>query len=334
MDYNYMEDPNKKVKREKTTSEKVGKLFVDWIVTFMLIIVSTVWIFYGFFKPTWSNVPIWVKLAGSVVSIFVAILIASLMGLNGITKAYKLKHVRDLQNEHRKAVDEANEYAEYADEWSEFETKAAYKRARTHLLSTAGLSYKVYFDENGEFTGEKIPTPFDESKELTKQHKLRIKKLNESISLKLKPQTFAAISTGNKVEYDEFDYGDTPEDFHKISTARKALSKVAVTAVMSLVTFEIIKGTNWLESLFNGAIQLMMFLTFGTIEYIKNYNYVTGPYVDSLMKKIMSAKRLIEFGKLKRGEENGNELQRHRREPEKVISTDEGLPITTSTISI
>ena len=89
---------------------------------------------------------------------------------------------------------------------------------------------------------------------------------------------------------------------------RTALSTVALPAVSSLITFEIIKGTNWLESLFNGAIQLMIFLTFGTIEYIKNYNYVTGPYADGLRKKIMAGKRLIEFGKLKRGEENGNKL--------------------------
>lgn len=333
MEYNYMEDNKPKNKKDNLT-KKAGNALNNYMSMFLAIGISLVWLLGGFFNPSFSDTPIWIRLASSALSIVVSVSLASVLGMQGLVKGYSLDEVVWLQDQHIKAIEEANEYSEYADEWAEQENNASKKRARTHMLSEAGLKYSTYFDEDGDYTGVELTIPEYQTKETMHQYNERVNKLNAAITIKLTPQTFASISTDAKIDYDEFAMEDAPETFHKKQTVKKFASKILTVSLLSLVTFEIVVGRNAWESLFNGAMQLVVFLAFGIIDYLKNYNYVRNNYARTLRMKISSAKRLIAFGKSKRGEENGIKLQRYGRQPEETSRPSEGFTAPTSTIGV
>lgn len=295
---------------KQNTAGKVSKLVVNNLIKFILIGISFIYLFSGFFRPELSDVPFWVRIMGSIISIITAVMISSMLGSQGMITANKSEEVIKVKEDHTRIIEQANEYAEYSDAWSDEENKIAYKKARTHLLSSAGLKYSKFFDEDGELTGEKIEFPTASSnKKINKaellQYYKRVRALNRAIYIKLSQVTFAGIATDSSVNYDYNNLGDTQTSFHTKRTLRKTLLKVLSVGILGSVSFQLIIGQGWQESLFNGAIQLALFFALGGWEYVVNYTFVTGEYIGSLKKKINLGKRMIAFGKSKRGEYYG-----------------------------
>ena len=301
MDFNNYDKEVKQIQKEMTMTDKASKGLMNNIGSLVIFAISIVWLFYGFFKPSLSDIPWYTRLSSSLLSIVVAVTISSMLGLQGLLKGSKLEDIIELQRLHRETTVKANEYSEYADEWSDLENAATLKRARTHLLSTAGLKYSEFFDDEGNFTDKEVPEPTIITKDTTKYYDDRVKKLHQAISLRITPLTFAVISNDSKVDYDEHKFSSTPTEFHRAQTVKKVMSKVLTVTLLGLVTFKLIEGQNVWESLFNGALQLAMFLIFGVTDYLKNYNYVKDVYSDNLRRKISAGNRLIAFGKRKRG---------------------------------
>lgn len=326
IDYNELNKPKKAPVEKGLSTERISDLVYRNLANIVIVIVSVVFLFQGFFRPGLSETPFWIRMASSLLSIIVAILISSMMGLQGMMRGLEFPRVIAVNEEHEKIIVAANDYVEYADEWADYENKMALIKARTHILSSAGLKYSYYFDEDGHYT-EKVPEkPDTEEKSLIKQYKTRLKKLDEAVNINLTPVSFISISTSSKVNYDINSTGYTPEEFHVRSTSRKVLTKLTTVAILGNITWTLIVAGNGLESLFNGAIQLAMFFLFGALDYFKNYNYVTRNNVDNIRNKINSAKRLITFGEKKRGEINARQREIRFNESNETESTREHEP--------
>lgn len=302
------EDTNKKV-----DVDKLSRTITNNLIRFILVGISFVYLFSGFFKPGVSDVPLWIRLADSTVSIVVAILISSMLGAQGMLAGNKSDSIINAKKAHADAIEKADKYAEYADIWSDEENRIAYKKARTHLLASAGLKYSDYFDDDGAYTDKEIEKPEGSivkksgkiklSKEQRKQYKRRKKLLNRALYIRLSQVSYAGIATDSNVNYDYNNTGQTQTEFQTRRTFKKSIGKILSVAILGSIVFELAMGQNWMQALFNGAIKLVLFFAFGGWEYIINYNFVTIDYLSGLMKKTNLAKRLVTFGEQKRGEE-------------------------------
>lgn len=301
----------------ENNKNKVNKIKdggVNWVQqsigTIATVMVSLAWLFSGFFQPGFQNVPIWLRIVNSALTIFVSLIIASSLGIQAILTAMEQQDMINIMEAHRNKIIEANDYVEYSDEWEDIENLTAYKKARTHILSQAGLKYSEYFDNEGVFTGKNVILKDDPSKLDIKQYKLRTKALNKALNLRLTHVTFAAISTTDTVDYDVNALGSTPMEFNRLRSLKKLLSKLLTVGILSQITWNIAVGQNVWQSLFNGALQLAVFLILGAIEYLVNWNYVKYTYKSNVERKINLANNLIDFGKSKqRGEINATEQE-------------------------
>lgn len=292
----FPEENKSKVNKVKTNSVGWVKRSIGTIATF---VISFAWLFIGFFQPGFDNTPIWIKIANGALSIFVALSINMTLSIQAITTAMELQYIKKLEKDHEDKINLANNYVEYSDEWENLENAKAYKKARTHILSQAGLKYSLYFDDDGGYIGESIVLKDNASKQEKLQWKNRVKAVEKALNLRLTHITFAAISTTDRVDYDVNNLGETPLQFSSKRNRRKMFSKLVMVGVIGQITFTVIVGQNAWQSLFNGLIQLAVFLLLGAVEYLVNWNYVTNTYVSIIKKKINLADNFIEFGKNK-----------------------------------
>src|SRR5690554_6338897 len=102
---------------------------VNWIRqsigTIATVMVSLAWLFSGFFQPGFQNVPIWLRIVNSALTIFVSLIIASSLGIQAILTAMEQPDMVAIMEAHRNKIIEANEYVEYSDEWEDIENLTA-----------------------------------------------------------------------------------------------------------------------------------------------------------------------------------------------------------------
>lgn len=334
-------ETNKKPINTKEKALKDSKKFITTKLGIIgVAVVSVVWLFWGFFTPAFRETPIWIILLSSAVSMLVAYSIGALLRYQGILSGSADSEVVELKNEHRKVVVEANEYAEWSDEWSDEENRIALKLARTHILMSAGLKYTEFFDEDGNYTGKEIDAiEKDAPKWKRERYDDKNKKLSDAISFKVTPVTMPAVSAESHVDLDYNNTGLSPEEHLRISNIKAAWQKVATVAVFGMIGLQLNGISAW-ESLFNGLAQLVVFLLFGLVGFYSEYTYMTNNYTSNLRKKINLLKRLITFGKkqselekIKKQEvkNDGIEERRPSEQSEEISRTDENIQSTTGT---
>lgn len=290
------EKKNKKNNDFKTAAS--NKIFRN-IGTIATAAISFVWLFSGFFKIEFTPTSILSVVLGSLISIIVAISIKISMGIQAMKSAMETTTIVTLELEHKNTIDEVNKYVEYSDEWEDFENETAYSKARASILAQAGLKYSKFFNSEGEYIGE-LPKLSKEASKLEKeQHKRRSEALKRALTLRLTHITFAAVSTQSSINYDVHNFGKTPSEFQRNRVFKKSIAQILSAAMGAQITWGLAKGMNFWEALFTGAIQLSIFLVFGAMEYMSNWNYVTRDYKENLTKKINAAKRLKSFGEIK-----------------------------------
>ena len=299
--------PEEKTKKKNDIRTEVTGRFFRNIGTVATALISFVWLFSGFFDVGFEYVSLFKVFLGSLLSVTVAVSIKASMGIQAIKTAMDSIEITDLEKKHKETIDEVNGYIEYVDEWEDQENAMAYSKARSSILAQAGLKYSNYFNETGEYIGEFEIKKLKKRSLEYKQQKKRLAAITKALNLKLTHITFAAVSTQSDVNYDIHDFGETPTAFQKNRVVKKSVGQILSVALGAQITWGFVQGTSGWEALFKGAVQLAVFLVFGAMEYLANWNYVTRDYKENLNKKINAAKRLKNFGEIKqRGEQRGS----------------------------
>lgn len=321
------DDNNPPVKKINTfLTRKFG-----WVV---IVIISGIYLAWGFFAPVVKDQTLLEIILSSLVSMVIAISIGSMMGLQGTMTGSIDQDVKELKDEHIKTVVDANEYTEYSDEWIDEENTAALRSARKHILMSAGLKYDTYFNQKGDFLDVEIPVISDTASKLQKQrYSKKVSSLTKALNFRVTPISMAKISAETSVDLDPNKLDKEPEEYRRSKLLKSMWQKVASVVVFGKITWELLDGNGW-QSLFNGAIQIGVFMLFGALSYYSSYTYMTTIYTGNLRKKINLLKRLIAYGKKKKQEviNNGNNGLRIQTTP--VSGTIETDAVATVTIPV
>lgn len=280
-----------------------------------VLIISLVYLFWGFFQPRLNDQTIWETLLSSGVSMLIALSISNLLRAQGIMSGSLDEDVVGMKKKHVESVVDANEYVEYSDAWSDEENKIALRSARKHILMSAGLKYHDFFNDDGDYLETTIPAPeSDAPKYIKKRYKNKLGAIRKALTYQITPISMARLSAETTVDLDPNKLDAEPSEYQKAKAIKSVWQKVLSVVVFGKITWILIDGADFWQSLFNGAIQLVVFLLLGIISFYGSYIYMTNVYVGNLRKKINLLSRLVVFGKRQRVKEVEEKEEKQKQE--------------------
>lgn len=289
-------------------AKKINNVMTRKLGWIGVVVVSIIYLFWGFFTPQLTDKSLWEILLSSGISIVIAVSISNLLSAQGVMSGSLDEDVVIAKEQHIKSVNEANDYVEYSDEWADEENKISMRSARKHILMSAGLKYDKFFTQDGEYLDTEIPKPNKSSpKYIHQRYKSKKEAIKRALTHQVTPVSMSRISAETTVDLDPNRFEKEPGQYQKAKAIKSIWTKLATVAIFGQITWALIESSNIWESLFNGALQLIVFLIFGIISYYASFIYMTTTYVGNLRKKVNLLKRLINFGKQKMEvKRNGN----------------------------
>ena len=289
------------------TAKKANSLLMNNLGWISVLCLAGIYIFWGFYQPKVKDQSILETFLSGGISMIIALSISTLLSAQGLMRGGVDVDVIKMKNEHRETVKEANDYAEWADEWADEENRIALKSARTNILMSAGLKYSEFFNEDGDYLDTDFTVPDKLApKHIKRRYLDKQKALRSALTVRTTPVSMARLSAETTVNLDPNKLDKEPLEFQKAKSIRSIWSKIFTVALFSKLTLVAISNVNVAESLFNGLVQLSIYLFFGIYSMYNSYNYMTGTYVGNLIKKKNLLTRLIIYGKRRKGEQNGN----------------------------
>lgn len=266
-------------------------------------VISLIYSFWGYFQLVRTDRSLFEMIVSGGLSVIVALLIDSMLRLQGILDGGKDQQLVDAESRHMSKVTEAQDYLLYADEWTESETKKALKDARTYILASEGLRYKDFFDEKEDnFLDVEIEKPKDDApKYIQQRYKDKLAAISKAIKFKVTPLTITQLTSKEKVNLDSNDTGRQPSEYVAQKTKLVGLAKVSGFFIFGLVGFQLIQDPSW-ANFFYGVFQVALYLIFGLISYYLAYSFMITEYRNGLEKKIGFLQKLISYGKDKERE--------------------------------
>ena len=196
------------------------------------------------------------------------------------------------------AIDELNT-------WCQDVNRKNYRNQRTRVLSMAGLSYETCFTEAGEVKKVEIQMP--EWREIRKlgYRMWRIRRATarrqtraykRAVYLKLSEVSAGELTGEGGNRNDPYNLGRGIAEYKKQIALRKTVSKIVTAIVFGYMAVGLINDFSWV-SLFIRAIQIALFLVFGSVQYLSTMDYLTNEYKNRLTLK---ARLLLSFMSEKR----------------------------------
>lgn len=296
---------NEFFKETDKVSKKAAKGIKSKIGYFSIVIISVVFLAIGFFDIDTTGKTVLGILLSSALTLMVGISVTKAWAKQGLIEGGADEVNKKAVKDHANKVIEATPYFRYGDEWSEVETKSALRDARYNILMTQGLYYNDYFDEEGRFIGKyKIA-----EKKFSKSEKLAIKLQNRTIKVavtfKVTPLTVTSLTSGLKTSLDRNFLGLTEDEFEKKKGKQDIRMKFAISIIFGMFSLKLVENPNWASFVYS-AIQVAFFQVSGALAYYSRYIFKVQTEVDTYRNKVAKLDQLIQFGKRKEVNDNGN----------------------------
>ena len=179
--------------------------------------------------------------------------------LQALLDMAKAPEIIDAEQEHEITIDKASEYLEYSEPWTDEEMRQALKNARTYLMASAGLAYKIYFDTNGNFIGDELyPDVKVKDKHKRKRNKQITDAINKARYFKITPLTITNLISSESVTLDPHQLGRDKKTYQSMENRKDLVMKAMFALVFGYFGFKIIQGASWAVMMETG-LQVVFF---------------------------------------------------------------------------
>lgn len=242
-----------------------------------------------------QDITLWEIFLNSFLSFWASMAINNLYNnkaiINGLTSVDIVEAART-HNERIDIITEQNAIDEL-DIWCKEQNKKNYRNQRARILSKVGLSYSTCFTENGDFKEVDIIPP-DRSQ--LKRLGLRMwalrralarrqtKAYRKAVHLRLSELSAGELTGEGDNRNDPFNLGRGIAEYKKQLAATNTASKIIFALVMGYLATDLVADFSWLKLMVR-AVQIVMFIAMGIVQYLNTTNYMTGEYKDRLTRK-------------------------------------------------
>lgn len=242
-----------------------------------------------------DDVTILEVLLNSMMAFLASTALNSLYNNKAIKDGLADKGVVDATEKHNARIDiitEENAIDEL-DLWCKEANRQNYRNQRARLLSKVGLSYSSCFTEDGEVKQIEIPVPRKEDLKkmgwrmwlLRKSTaKRQVKAYTKAMYLRLTELSAGELTGEGSNRNDPYNMGRGISEYKKQITATNTVSKIVLSLVVGYFTVTLIVNFSWAALLLR-AIQIVMFLVFGFMQYLNTLDYMTVEYKSRLVRK-------------------------------------------------
>lgn len=226
-------------------------------------------------------------LVDGALALFFGIFINIVFELQGMMSGDRDDRVLNTIRKHGDIVDSISPHIDKLDEWCEKKNKEALKLARIRMLSSHGLKYDDYFDEDGVAKEFKINTEKLESqnKETKQQEKDRIKCFKNACKIKLTLLTTNSLTSEGGRDYDPYYLGQTKKQYKTRTAMTDFISKIGVAVIFGVYGAQLVQSFSWAFLVWT-AIQVVLFLIMGVVKLYTSYMFVVDDYRGRIVKKI------------------------------------------------
>lgn len=161
-------------------------------------------------------------------------------------------------------------HIEKLDFFCEDETKEALRRKQSHILLKGALSYTSF-----------IKGEYDNDTTLTETQKKLVKQARDT---QIKPLTSTILLSEIDEAEDETSFGRTPKQYKRSRFVKTMASKIIVTLIFGYYSMTFREQFD-IGAMLWATIQIAVFITFGTLEWLNAYNYEINEHRQAIIKK-------------------------------------------------
>ena len=252
-------------------------------------------------------------LVDGALALFFGIFINIVFELQGMMSGDRDDRVLNTIRKHGDIVDSISPHIDKLDEWCEKKNKEALKLARIRMLSSHGLKYDDYFDEDGVAKEFKINTEKLESqnKETRQQEKDRIRCFKNACKIKLTLLTTNSLTSEGGRDYDPYYLGQTKKQYKTRTAMTDFISKIGVAVIFGVYGAQLVQSFSWAFLVWT-AIQVVLFLIMGVVKLYTSYMFVVDDYRGRIVKKIDNLTKFQDYITNSNKEENSTKTHEEK----------------------
>lgn len=241
--------------------DKVSAFFKNNMVTLILILVCIVYIFRGVANIEYSGKTIFEIVADTFITFIVGITIKSLMGKNGIMSGRMSPKYLRTTKLYGEQLDSITHNVEHLDMYCDYKNWLALRRKQTTILRKAGLTYRKF--SLGDYDDSNDPEVIQ-----------AVKKARE---VDIFPITsFMILNVIDASEEHSKILKLDVKTYEKTKLRNNMLIGASIALLFGLCSLE--KGVwDWSGILWT-AIQTVLFLALGCLEYMNGYEFISETF--------------------------------------------------------
>ena len=250
---------------------------------FMIFFISVLYIIRGLFRISETGASVAEIIGNGLLAMAVGFAINVIFRQNGILYGEETAEVIYANNLHAKTVDLITPKIHLLDEFCNKENTRVVKELRTKILSSEGLKYSNYFDNDGIAKGFEIKET--KNKHDAKKQKRQYHAYQKALKLKITLLTPSSLTTDGAKQDDPFDFGMTKADYQKKKSSLDIVTRVLFGVLFGYFTLKRIENFSYEDLIWN-ALQIAIFLMFGVIQMIQSYMFIKNDDRARILKKV------------------------------------------------
>ena len=256
-------------------NEKLKNLMTNATGYIAVALVSIVYIATAVFVPGVTAKSIGTIVAEGATGFVLGLAINFNLNLQGILKGKRSEQMLATRALHGQTVEGITPYIHRLDGWCIEQNALALRRERTRILTSAGMCYDDYFDEQG------VAKEIDAAR-LSKE---RAKALRAAVRVKLTPVSAATLTSDGERVNDPFYFGETPEQYQRRTNFTDIFSKIVMALVFGYFGVSMVEDFHFAELAWR-ALYVVILLALGIAKLLRSYLFVVDTYRGNIVQKI------------------------------------------------
>lgn len=251
-------------------SVKLQKFFKENISVIALIVVSSIYIFYGIITIDKTGKSVSQIIADGAISFLIGFVIKILLNNQGLGNGEKSDNFQNARNFYLKILDEVAPIQHYLPRYCELENEKTLKRVQTAILRKENLKYDLFI--NNEY-------------DLNKLDKKQVKAIYKARSVVINAITDAVLLSDCQLNLDTGkDLSVSKKNYLKSSNAKTLIIMLLVALLFGYYGIDPTKGFNWSGAIWS-AIQVALYLALGAMQYFQGFSFMADTYKTALVRK-------------------------------------------------
>lgn len=261
---------------------------------FAVALISLIYIAGSFVLISKTGKTVYEIIASGVLSMITGLLINGIFRSAGIRRAEDDPRTQSTNKLYCEAVEAIVPCIDKLQEFCDAENGRALHSIRARILSSAGLKYEDFFDENGTvFSHEYEMYSYEQIEKTKGREKRKMKSINakrrrahkRAVDIKIKLLTPSALTSESGRENDPFDFGKSKKEYSSQRNLSDIIVRVLMAVIFGYFGVSFVSEINPALLIWN-TMQIIMYVASGVIQMYSSFMWIVDEHRLNIVKRI------------------------------------------------